>query len=607
MDQDSELYKLKSNINNFYKSNEENLNESHDDHKRNNNSSDKTYTLNKFDIVKYFLKDNLNEEKQNIHKIRDNTMDKTLKKINQINSMTNNSKNLNPNYKTGEVENLISSQRGVGSANFSEFNKKLGTNSLYNSEDENYDSNSKDFKNRKKLKSLVEFENNFFNKFKNEILSLSLTINNQEDIGDFFEKFVLSCRKMFPDYINLIYYSKNKINALWDIQVLFPNLFKINSFISFLAEKPDFFEENLSNNSNKNKTLEQYNNLLKTSNKFFALKDKIDLNNNSLNFSKINQTNFNKNELNNDKFSSYDNLNMYNTTGKILPDKNLIIKILSKKNTKENNDEKTNNKININLEKYNSSNYFENSSNNFKKIPEKINNYKKLFSRYLDFQISKYININKKIIHYEKIFDLLAKLGDFQDFNFMKNISNYISKNNYDDNLSCSLIYQSYIGNSNFIKTISDNNLEIINFNSTRDIELISNIFFKEIIKYEHITIIMRPYIVRSGISEIILNIFKLNNFQILKRKLKVLDKDEAKLLFKYEKLDGNFEEYYFKIMTDSNSEIVLLAKFVKVHQLAKSLLSKYRTGHKEKKYVGLEYKLQECLKFICFIGSGIT
>ena len=144
----------------------------------------------------------------------------------------------------------------------------------------------------------------------------------------------------------------------------------------------------------------------------------------------------------------------------------------------------------------------------------------------------------------------------------MKNISNYISKNNYDDNLSCSLIYQSYIGNSNFIKTISDNNLEIINFNSTRDIELISNIFFKEIIKYEHITIIMRPYIVRSGISEIILNIFKLNNFQILKRKLKVLDKDEAKLLFKYEKLDGNFEEYYFKIMTDSNSEIVLLAKF---------------------------------------------
>ena len=289
---------------------------------------------------------------------------------------------------------------------------------------------------------------------------------------------------MFPDYINLIYYSKNKINALWDIQVLFPNLFKINSFISFLAEKPDFFEENLSNNSNKNKTLEQYNNLLKTSNKFFALKDKIDLNNNSLNFSKINQTNFNKNELNNDKFSSYDNLNMYNTTGKILPDKNLIIKILSKKNTKENNDEKTNNKININLEKYNSSNYFENSSNNFKKIPEKINNYKKLFSRYLDFQISKYININKKIIHYEKIFDLLAKLGDFQDKKNKKNKTKKITKKKNDDNLSCSLIYQSYIGNSNFIKTISDNNLEIINFNSTRDIELISNIFFKEIIIY---------------------------------------------------------------------------------------------------------------------------
>jgi len=685
INKDSDIYKLKSNIRNFYNANiqknkyyeEKNKYEKlieNDDNNSNNILSERKFYLNKFDLVKYFLKDNLDEDKKFIEKVRDKTLDKTIKQVNenkflginnnnnnisyhsQINSLQNYNSELNfkinPKFSNSNFnlnnnaasEVINSSYRKNSIDNYSDLILKPAKNSLYySSEDENYN-NKIDRKfsklnndsegtrsfyssKKKRIQSSVEFETNFFSKFKNEILALTISINYQVKIIEFFEKFVLSCKKMFPQNMKLIYYSKSKINALWDVQVLFPDLFRIKYFISFLTEKPDFYDTILSENE-KNKTLQKNNHLFKTSNKFFAMKSTLE-EKLALNFPNFTQNNFynrsvqntmlNKNiqsteDLQDSKdknIESYDNfainiINQGSNTLRVLPDQNLVRKILSKKSYKDSanefnnkNNSHQNNKvhslfdpsnknnindnnkeisiINKNIYNLNSQNiqnsdnlssgycssdsYF-NDSKTMKKSQNPSKLYKQLFSRYLDIQCSKGIMVNKKVMHYEKINEFIEKICIFEDFTFIKNFSNFISKSDFNSSLNCSILFNSFIGSSSLINTITDNNLDVLNISKSRDIELISNIFFQEVIEYDQISIVMRPYIVRSGISEIILNIFKINNFQILKRKLQVLNKDEAELLFKYEKLDENFKAYYIKMMTDSNSEIVLLSKF---------------------------------------------
>jgi len=674
---ESNIYKIKSNIKSFYKANLQ-KNESYEERKKyeklieneDNNSknilSERKFSLNKFDLVKYFLKDYLDEDKKFIEKVRDNTLDKTIKRVSEIKNLginsnknqnsnnDNNRSNINKindnnnnylsdlNYKvnTNLIKNeniyydnnnqnnviranseVFNSPRNISFGNLTEMINNQNKNSVYSSDEENHHSKSNSNinygsqanfynSNKNKIKSSVEFENNFFNKFKNEILAVSLSINYQVNIIDFFEKFVLSCNKMFPKKMKLIYYSKSKINALWDVQVLFPELFKLRSFISFICEKPDFYDSKYSEKE-KNITLHLNNSLFKTSNKFFALKTDLELKN-TINFenngnnpynilynskalsnkiaatqvnfqfgklSNINNKNDSALESKDKNYMSYNEfaIDLFNQKEsiRVAPDQDLVRKILNKKSFKENPNTLPQNNNNAkrsllnksyqnseNMSGCSSDSYFDSTNNKMNKKLSRTMFFKQLFSRYYDFQTSKGIIINKNIIYFDRINDLLDKLKVFDDFAFLKNFSNFVSRGIFNDSLNCSITLNSYLGNTDLINTINDNNFDILNICKSRDIELISNIFFKDIINYDHISIVMRPYIVRSGISEIILNIFKLNNFQILKRKLQVLNKGEAELLFKYEKLDDYFKEYYIKMMTDSNSEIVLLSKF---------------------------------------------
>jgi hypothetical protein len=58
--------------------------------------------------------------------------------------------------------------------------------------------------------------------------------------------------------------------------------------------------------------------------------------------------------------------------------------------------------------------------------------------------------------------------------------------------------------------------------------------------------IVFRPLMVKNEINELFVRILRLNDFLILKRKVKVLSKQEIGYLFKKEKINhANAELYY--------------------------------------------------------------
>ena len=80
---------------------------------------------------------------------------------------------------------------------------------------------------------------------------------------------------------------------------------------------------------------------------------------------------------------------------------------------------------------------------------------------------------------------------------------------------------------------------------------------------FQRILLIFKPFICRNNLSDILLNIFKVNNFQILTRKTLVLNDDDANYLYHHEcpQEDVSFKNYYYMIK-DSKCEIILLSKF---------------------------------------------
>ena len=73
---------------------------------------------------------------------------------------------------------------------------------------------------------------------------------------------------------------------------------------------------------------------------------------------------------------------------------------------------------------------------------------------------------------------------------------------------------------------------------------------------------VFRPMMVRSGLNEAIINILKINGFNIIKRRFVKLDLIDSKFLFHFEGLDENFLDDYSKIMTESEVEIICISKF---------------------------------------------
>ena len=297
----------------------------------------------------------------------------------------------------------------------------------------------------------------YYDEFNNPVLVICLSLNMQNIIS-YFEQAIYkiinsdSYIRNLASSIKLIYYSKTKLKALWDVQVLFPGFFKVNKFFQLLTPK-------IRREGKYEKQLSIYKDAL-FSNSFNLVQIK--------NFNSLSELK---------KFSESE---MENKT---------------KKNP--------NQKIGLNI---------------------------------MDFYDTYLTNEKLKT-------------------------------------LPCSLLQISNVGIDKEITSMSstlafNNDITIIGYDNEDEYEEISNFYFNNskncISSYEHIFLIFRPFVLRSGLNETILNLFRINNFYILARKTTILTKEQISLLYNHEfpteaKLTYNEYEH---MMSDSNVELVVMSKF---------------------------------------------
>ena len=172
-----------------------------------------------------------------------------------------------------------------------------------------------------------------------------------------------------------------------------------------------------------------------------------------------------------------------------------------------------------------------------------------------------------------------------ENFEILKNF--YLNNERFQD-FSCALTHLTYIGNNDSLKRFSseisfNNNFFIINYDKENDCDELIKLFMElpeemnyynrfsninlfrpqNFSSFQRILLIFKPFICRNNLSDILLNIFKVNNFQILTRKTLVLNDDDANYLYHHEcpQEDVSFKNYYYMIK-DSKCEIILLSKF---------------------------------------------
>ena len=167
-------------------------------------------------------------------------------------------------------------------------------------------------------------------------------------------------------------------------------------------------------------------------------------------------------------------------------------------------------------------------------------------------------------------------------------LQNFYLNNEKFQNFACALNHLTYIGNNDCLKRFSseisfNNHFFIINYDNENDCDELVKLFMelsqeinyylrysdlslfkpKNFSSYQRIMLIFKPFICRNSLNDILLNVFKVNNFNILTRKAIVLNDDDANYLYHHECPNEtvSFNNYYH-MMTDSNCEIILLSKF---------------------------------------------
>ena len=297
----------------------------------------------------------------------------------------------------------------------------------------------------------------YYDEFNNPVLILCLSINMPNVISYFEKSFYTIINSDIyirnnASQIKLIYYSKTKLKALWDVQVLFPAFFKVNKFFQLLTAK-------VRRERNFEKSLSIYKDAL-LSNSFNLVQIK--------NFTTLNE-----------------------------------LKLFSENEIQSKSINNQNQKVGINI-------------------------------------------------------------MDFYD--------TYLS-NEKAKNLPCSLLQISNIGVDKEITSMSstlafNNDITVIGYDNEDEYEEISNFYFNNtkntISSYEHIFLVLRPFVLRSGLNETILNIFRINNFYILSRKITILTKEQIAFLYNHEfpnEAKISFNEYEH-MMSDSNVELVVMSKF---------------------------------------------
>jgi len=128
---------------------------------------------------------------------------------------------------------------------------------------------------------------------------------------------------------------------------------------------------------------------------------------------------------------------------------------------------------------------------------------------------------------------------------------------------------------------INSADMNIVMINKYQEMIRYYDVFFPQLSENQRTVLIFRPFIVRSGLVEVFLNVFKLNGFGILKRTNKVLSHNEILMLSKCAEVPDDLLEFYITLMGESESELVVVSKFGAISE-AKALCDGNRFGRRQ-------------------------
>jgi hypothetical protein len=111
--------------------------------------------------------------------------------------------------------------------------------------------------------------------------------------------------------------------------------------------------------------------------------------------------------------------------------------------------------------------------------------------------------------------------------------------------------------------------IKLQNFNTYTQYLHLADSFFPSLSQSEHSLLIVRPLIVKNGLNDILVKMLKLNDFTILKRKIRMLTKAEVVFMAEQERItDPSKCELYYNLMMDGECEIVAVTKLGAVSDL---------------------------------------
>ena len=114
--------------------------------------------------------------------------------------------------------------------------------------------------------------------------------------------------------------------------------------------------------------------------------------------------------------------------------------------------------------------------------------------------------------------------------------------------------------------------IKLSNYNAYASYLQLSDGFFPDLSTAQHSVLVMRPITVKNGLSDYLIKILKINDFTILKRKTRMLNKSEVAFMAETEQITDEKCENYYNIMMDGEVEIIVVTKFGAVSDL-KSLV----------------------------------
>ncbi|MCQ2816495.1 MAG: hypothetical protein MJ252_04425, partial [archaeon] len=169
--------------------------------------------------------------------------------------------------------------------------------------------------------------------------------------------------------------------------------------------------------------------------------------------------------------------------------------------------------------------------------------------------------------------------GSYND-KIEKFIEYYLGVKQY-HNMPCTLLEISTAGFDKELSHMSsvlsfNDNFSITQYTSEEDCENFSNFFFtnSQMSSFDRILIMFRPFVMRNSLNQILLNIFRMNNFIVLAEETKKLSNDEIKIFYQREfptESKLNYKDYHL-MMSDGCCQFVLLTR-TNAHDNAKTLI----------------------------------